>query len=948
MSQTVTLKINGIEVTVEAGTSLLDAAESIGIDIPTLCHDERVEVYGACGLCVVEDKGSPKLLRACATKAANGMDIDTMSERVISSRQCALDLLLSDHIGDCKAPCSLACPAGTDCQGYVGLIANGEYMEAAKLIRKILPLPSSIGRVCPHPCETACRRELVEEPIAIAALKSFVGDIALESGSSYIPEPAPDTGKRIAVVGGGPGGLTAAYFLRLKGHAVTVYDKMPHMGGMLRYGIPEYRLPKAILDKEIDLIRDIGITFVNNFHIGSDTTLTRLRADFDAVVLAAGAWKSTKMRIDGEDSAGVLGGIDFLRDVALGEPPHIGQRVAVCGGGNTAMDACRTAVRLGADKVYVIYRRTRNEMPAEDIEIEEAEEEGVIFKFLTNPSELLIEDGTLKGVKLQLMELGEPDAGGRRKPVPIEGAFETIDLDTLIIAIGQQTDVCGLEALAMTKWSTVIADEATFMTSEEGIFGIGDVTNNGADIAITAIGEAHKAADVIDTYLKGDAVPYKKPYVVEKEVTAEDFADRPKLARAKMPHTPAEERKHSFCEVNWGYAEDVAKAEGARCLECGCHDFFECKLIAYARDYEVHPAVYEGVNRETRFEIGHPHIGQNSDKCVLCGLCVRVCDEKMGVTALGLVDRGFETVVAPEFRVPLDKTDCVSCGQCVAVCPTGALKERTMFVKNVPVEESSTLTVCPGCEAGCSLDLRSIGQTLTRAVPASEKDILCAQGRFGYAGVHDRDRLLAAAVNRGKDRKETSIPDALNFAAEKLRAVINTYGAQSVAVYVAETMTSEEGTLLKRLAEEVIGTPHLLTFGINKKPVIDYSEKGCSDEVFTRFYGESFHTGANHYGLQALNITKADIPDSVKAVLAFGNELPDTLPPLELLVAQTIKPTEATENADVLLPYALFAETEGSYTNRNGDKRVLRKAVEPKCGIGNAALIQAFIDALIK
>ena len=236
---------------------------------------------------------------------------------------------------------------------------------------------------------------------------------------------------------------------------------------------------------------------------------------------------------------------------------------------------------------------------------------------------------------------------------------------------------------------------------------------------------------------------------------------------------------------------------------------------------------------------------------------------------------------------------------------------------------------------------------MTRAVPASEKDILCAQGRFGYAGVHDRDRLLAAAVNRGKDRKETSFPDALNFAAEKLRAVINTYGAQSVAVYVAETMTSEEGTLLKRLAEEVIGTPHLLTFGINKKSVIDFSARGCSDEVFTRFYGESFHTGANHYGLQALNITKADIPDSVKAVLAFGNELPDTLPPLELLVAQTIKPTEATENADVLLPYALFAETEGSYTNRNGDKRILRKAVEPKCGIGNAALIQAFIDALI-
>ena len=441
MSEYISLTIDGKQITVEKGATILDAAKAIGIDIPTLCHDKRVEVYGACGLCVVEAQGSPKLLRACSTKANDGMVILTQTPKVLSSRKCALDLLLSDHVGDCKAPCSLACPAGTDCQGYVGLIANGEYMEAVKLIREVLPFPASIGRVCPHPCETACRRQLVEEPISIAFLKSFVGDIALNTQEQYLPEPLADTGKKVAIIGGGPGGLTAAHFLRLKGHSVKVYDMMPEMGGMLLYGIPEYRLPKAVLDHEIGLTKSLGMEFINNFKIGQDASLDEIKSQNDAVVVAIGAWKSSNMCVKGEDLKGVLGGIDFLREVELGTPPEIGNKVAICGGGDVAMDACRTAVRLGAKEVYVIYRRTRTEMPATPFEIDEAEEEGVIFKFLTNPQEILGENGKLTGVKLQIMELGEPDASGRCKPVPVEGAFEHIELDTIIMAIGQQCEI---------------------------------------------------------------------------------------------------------------------------------------------------------------------------------------------------------------------------------------------------------------------------------------------------------------------------------------------------------------------------------------------------------------------------------------------------------------------------------------------------------------------------
>ena len=524
MKEYIKLTIDGVEVIAENGQTILEAARRNSIDIPTLCHDERVAPYGACGLCVVEAEGNPKLIRSCAVKATEGMKIITNSERIHRARKFSLQMLLSDHTGDCKAPCTLACPAGTDCQGYVGLIANGENKEAIKVIRSRIPLPASIGRVCPHPCEAACRRRLVEEPVSIAALKAYAADKTLED--CELPDfPAP-TGKSVAVIGGGPGGLSAAYYLALKGHRVTVYDMMPKMGGMLRYGIPQYRLPKEVLDREISLIGRMGITLKNNIRIGKDITFDELRRANDAVVVAVGAWLSSKMRVKGEELDGVFGGIDFLRSVILGNPFDIGNRVAVCGGGNTAMDACRTAVRLGAKEVYVIYRRTRDEMPADSLEIDEAEEEGVTFKFLTNPDEILGDSGKVCGMRLQIMELGEPDESGRRKPVPVEGEFENIELDSVIMAIGQKSDLSGFDGLELTSRGTISADESTFRTNIDGVFAIGDATNKGADIAVSAIGEAHKSAEVIDSYLSGLTVGYRKPILVEREITADDLKDR--------------------------------------------------------------------------------------------------------------------------------------------------------------------------------------------------------------------------------------------------------------------------------------------------------------------------------------------------------------------------------------------------------------------------------------
>ncbi|MBQ6625580.1 MAG: FAD-dependent oxidoreductase [Clostridia bacterium] len=730
MADKINLIIDGKQISVDAGTSILDAAKQNGIYIPTLCHDDIVKVYGACGLCVVEGEGMPKLMRSCSQKAAEGMVINTSSQRVVQARKVALELIMSAHEGDCKAPCSLACPAGTDCQGYVGLIANGEYDEALKLIKEKIPMPASIGRVCPHPCEKACRRGLVEEPINIAGLKAFAADIDLKSENQYIPQMEKETGKKVNIIGGGPAGLTAAYFLRLKGHDVNIYDMMPNMGGMLRYGIPEYRLPKKVVDKEVELIQNLGVKMHNNVKLGKDISIDELRKNSDALVLAVGAWKSSPMRVQGEDSQGVYGGIDFLRNVVLGNKVEIGEKVAVCGGGNTAMDACRTAVRLGAKEVYIIYRRTRNEMPAEDIEIKEAEEEGVVFKFLTNPAEILSKDGKVCGIKLQKMMLGEPDASGRRKPVEIEGEFEEIELDSVIMAIGQKLDSFGLDNIEMTSRNNILADENSFRTNLDGVFAIGDATNKGASIAIEAVGEGGRAAIAIDAYLNGIDINIRKPYYSERNVTAETLKDKEKIAREIVPQLEADERKDNFTEVVKGYSCEQAEKEAKRCLECGCREYFKCKLLNIANLYDIDPDRFAG-EKPTNYDgkDANEFIVRNTDKCILCGLCVRSCKEVMNISAIGLLSRGFKTDVSPAFKLPLNETDCNNCGLCVKLCPTGALTERNTMDKQVPLNEKYVDTTCNVCEKNCSITLAYYGNKIIRVIPNDETSRNCHLGR---------------------------------------------------------------------------------------------------------------------------------------------------------------------------------------------------------------------------
>ncbi len=817
MSQ-IRLNIDGQECLGYRDQTVVQVASQYGIHIPTLCHDNRLKPYAACGVCVVEREGFPKLLRACSTLAEEGMVIFTDTERVRETRRVALDLLLSDHEGDCRPPCVLACPAETDCQGYVGLLANGEYEEGLKLVMDAIPLPGSIGRVCPHPCETACRRQYVEAPVHIAALKRFLADVVLETGGYPKPPIAPDSGKRVAVIGGGPGGLTVASFLRQKGHAVDIYDRMPHMGGMLRYGIPEYRLPKAYLQAEIDEIESLGIRFHNNMRIGQDLTLQWLRDNHDAVVVAVGAWTSSELGCPGEELDGVWGGIDFLREVALVKPVQIGKSVAVVGGGNTAMDACRTAIRLGASKVYCIYRRTRAEMPAEDFEIEEAEEEGVIFHYLNAPIEVLSDgSGKVQGIRLQRMELGEPDASGRRAPVPIAGAEEILDVDTVISAIGQRLDAAGLEAIEQSNRRTIIADLASFQTNLEDVFAIGDATNKGPGIAIEAIGEGKRASEVIDSFLRGALIPYRKPYVVTSNPAIEEFQHYEKIARVPLSVVSPEERRNNFQEVVDMLPKDLAKADAKRCLECGCKDYFECKLLEYANDYDVAPEVYEGETHHRPMPNTHPLITRNPDKCILCGLCVRVCEEIIGVSALGLVDRGFDTIVKPALGLPLEDSGCISCGQCVTACPCGALIETLPIQKQMPLKEEKTLTTCSFCSLGCEMHLTHTGNRLLRALPhtsTSTRDaLLCIKGRFAFGQVAQNPRVKQPMMKNGEGvLEQTTYQKAYVEIIKQMQALRTLYGEESIGIAVSDRLTSEEILVIREFALSSLHTRNVFCF----------------------------------------------------------------------------------------------------------------------------------------
>lgn len=720
--------INGSEYTADTTKTLLDNILDNGIYLPHLCHNKELESYGGCGLCLVEVEGIRKPLRACSTTVTEGMRVTTSTPELEKSRKVSLSLIMSDHSGDCKAPCFMACPTHQDVQGYVGLIANGREREALELIKEDNPLPASIGRVCPHPCEEKCRRKFLEGAVSICALKRF----AAEDNMDYFPECEKLNGKTVAVVGAGPAGLSCAYFLAQKGYKVTVYDAEANGGGMLRYGIPQYRLPKDILDREIKCIENMGVEFKYSHKLGRDMTVESLKSQYDAVFLGIGAWKSMKLGCPGDDSVGVWGGIDMLYRVAKGEKVDLGERVCVVGGGNTAIDAVRTAVRLGAEKVTLIYRRTENEMPAEPDEIRDSKAEGVEFRFLASPVEVVSKEGRVVGIKVQNMALGEPDASGRRSPVAIEGSTDIIPCDSVISAIGQRVAADDIDSVELTKKSTVAADENTYMTSVEGVFAAGDVINKGPDIAIRAIAGGKYAARAIDCWFKGVSVPPELPaYSVNKSFDASVLEGTPEIKRSEFALKDANERRRDFSEVAATFTKEEAVKEASRCLECGCMSVYSCELLPLMRDYDALAVKLNGKTRQYPKDKSHPFIVRDNNKCILCGQCVRACREISGTENLGLFGRGFGTLPVSAFDLPLNESKCISCGACVNVCPTGALVSKLPVIKNPPLPFEEEDMVCAICPKKCAFKARKVNGRIVKMVPVKISEC-CSLGLFGY------------------------------------------------------------------------------------------------------------------------------------------------------------------------------------------------------------------------
>ena len=822
------ITINGKEIETTSNKTILEAVHESKLDeIPTLCYDKRLEHFTSCFLCVVELVGTNKLVPACSTYVNDKMKILTNSEKVRLSRKTALELLLSTHYADCIAPCTNNCPSNVDVQSYIALTSLGKNREAVKLIKENNPLPLSICRVCVRNCEEACRRNFIDEPVAVNCLKRYLADF--DAPDKWIPEPKPKKNKKIAVIGSGPAGLTCSYYLAVEGYEVKIFEKHPELGGMLRYGIPEFRLPNEVLDSEIQWILDTGnIEFQTDIELGTDFSIDDLKSrGYDSVFVGVGAQKASILGLDGEENTkGIFKGIDFLEQISSNNKENIlNGNVLVIGGGNTAIDAARTALRTGANSVKIVYRRSIKEMPAAVEEIEAAQEEGVEILFLINPKSLVIENNRIIGLECLQMRLEETKPGQRPRPVPIEGSEFVIDCDAVIGAIGQSVDTDFVnkdKALLLNKWDNISIEKDSLETSIPGVFAGGDAVT-GPLTAISAINQGKQAARSIMNYLENNNNLRKNKFHSFKHnlsvISENEFEDCRKIERQKAYEIPISERINNFNEIDKGFNEKQTLAETKRCLECGCSEYADCSLRKYCDEYSIDITNFIGETKKYKVDHRHPFISFDPNKCINCGKCVRTCAEILNVSALGFVYRGFKSIVKPAMEKSLSETNCISCGNCIDVCPTGAISENFQFKILGTLEKENIVTICNFCSLGCKVNFKKISEDIYFTANSTEeikdspnKGFLCAKGRFGHRYLSQKDRLLQVVSSSNGKPRNISIDEAIQQSAERLKQIIKDYGNDSVAIAASPKLTNEEIYLLQKFARTGLGNNNINNF----------------------------------------------------------------------------------------------------------------------------------------
>ena len=738
-----TIEIDGRQYTGREGQTILDICRDNGIDVPTLCYEPKLPGFGACRMCVVEVEGEDHPPISCSRAAEPEMVVRTQTARLRQVRKTNLELIFSDHNAYCLPPCQNKCPSHIDIPGFLKANTEGNFAEAARIFKRTIPFPSVLGRVCPAPCEEHCRRDEVEEAIAIRDSHRYAGDQVLKAQQQGVRAPVPfeiqpASGKRVAVIGSGPAGMSAAYYLAIAGHEVTVFERDPAPGGMLRYGIPQYRLPKVeVLEAEYESCWELGVKIVTDAELGRDYTIDDLQnRGYDAVCVAIGCYDTNKLGVPGEDADGVIDGLEYLRIATLGlpYPGHTGTRVVVIGGGFTSMDCSRTSVRQGAAEVTLVYRRDMKDMPAAN-EVHEMLEEGARAIFQAAPTRVLADaDNRVTGVEFQRMKLGEPDASGRRRPEPVAGTEFVIECDRVLLAIGQGPKLDwlgrGADGVAATRNNRLDADAVTFSTGRAGVFATGDVRIGSATV-VQANAEGRRAAYAIDAYLQGQDLEAIRTRQTLAEPQPEFLNIVPYTAELKEPRIrlramPPEERNRSYVEYEIPYTQAEAMAESKRCLQCTCEAIGYCDLRRQGIEYGTtlrtlepqrggafsHRSVTEnrftGANHDYIRDDSHAFILREPSRCIDCGRCANVCKEIVGAACYDFMRTGFDTLVTTPLDMSLNTTPCVSCGRCAETCPTGALMPKPRVLEKYDVDESRCI-LCGICVDACPYDALRCG-----------------------------------------------------------------------------------------------------------------------------------------------------------------------------------------------------------------------------------------------